>query len=162
MFMLPRGAEPLLSEPTADVKHMTEEHRSNPVKSSVLCSCDLSLSDQIFRRARGSRHAGSVRALLVYPAVDGVFQRSVMLLAERLQRCGGVSVVIDVWERRSLAEQGPLRWINSQADLAERVLIVSPPPRTQTGNKVVFLAPMHLAHPQESVAHAPEFSYFIF
>ncbi len=98
----------------------------------------ISLSDQVIRWARGSRRTGSVRVLLVYPAVDSVFQRSVMLLAERLQSRGGVSVVIDVWERGSLAEQGPLRWLNTQADLAERVFIVSPPPRTQTGNKVVF------------------------
>lgn len=104
----------------------------------LLCCC---ITYQIFRRARGSRRAGSVRALLVYPAVDGVFQRSVMLLAERLQSCGGVSVVIDVWERGSLAEQGPLRWINSQADLAERVLIVSPPPRTQTDDLKSKLIP---------------------
>lgn len=79
---------------------------------------------------------GALRVLLVYPAVDSVFQRSVMLLAESLQSRGGVRVVIDVWERRSLAEQGPLRWLNTQADLSDRVLLISPPQRTYTGNNV--------------------------
>ncbi|XP_058641604.1 interleukin-17 receptor B isoform X2 [Onychostoma macrolepis] len=104
----------------------------------LLCCC---ITYRIFWRARGSRRAGSVRALLVYPAVDGVFQHSVMLLAEHLQSRGGVSVVIDVWERGSLAEQGPLRWLNLQADLAKRVLIVSPPPRSQTDYLTSKLTP---------------------
>lgn len=82
------------------------------------------------------RRAASVRVLLVYPAVDSVFQRSVMLLAESLQSRGGIHVVIDMWERGSLAEQGPLRWLNTQADLSERVLLISPPQCTHTGNNV--------------------------
>lgn len=77
-----------------------------------------------------------MRVLVVYPAVDGVFQRAVMLLTQFLRSRGGVTVVIDVWERGSLAEQGPLRWLHTQADLADRVLIILPPQRTQTGNKL--------------------------
>lgn len=100
--------------------------------------CVSSPSDHIIQWVRGSKRATSVRVLVVYPAVDTVFQRSVLLLAESLQSRGGVSVVIDMWEKGSLAEQGPLRWLNTQADLAERVLIILPPQRTQTGNKVCF------------------------
>ncbi|XP_026126297.1 interleukin-17 receptor B-like isoform X2 [Carassius auratus] len=96
---------------------------------------------QTFRSVRGSRRAASVRVLLVYPAVDSVFQRSVMLLAESLQSRGGVRVVIDVWERRSVAEQGPLRWLNTQADLSDRVLLISPPQRTYTDDLKSKLVP---------------------
>uniref|UniRef100_A0A671KBN2 Interleukin-17 receptor B-like n=1 Tax=Sinocyclocheilus anshuiensis TaxID=1608454 RepID=A0A671KBN2_9TELE len=99
----------------------------------LLCCCIMC---QSFRWVRGSRRAASVRVLLVYPAVDSVFQRSVMLLADSLQSRGGVCVVIDMWERGSLAEQGPLRWLNTQADLSERVLLISPPQHSHTGNKV--------------------------
>ncbi|XP_043089335.1 uncharacterized protein LOC122335507 isoform X2 [Puntigrus tetrazona] len=115
----------------------------------ILCCCIIYSSLVFFQRARGSRRAGSVRVLLVYPAVDGVFQRSVMLLAERLQSSGNVSVIIDVWERGHLAEQGPLRWFNSKADLADRVLIISPPPHTQTDDLKSKLFP---ALPDDAVS----------
>ncbi|XP_056096424.1 interleukin-17 receptor B [Rhinichthys klamathensis goyatoka] len=90
----------------------------------LLCCC---ITCQVLRWGRGSKRGVSVRVLLVYPAVDGVFQRAVMLLAQSLHRRAGVTVVIDVWDRASLAEQGPLRWINTQAELADRVLLITPP-----------------------------------
>lgn len=92
--------------------------------SVLLCCC---IACQMLRWVRGSKRGVSVRVLLVYPAVDGVFQRAVMLLAQSLQSRAGVTVVIDVWDRGSLAEQGPLRWINTQAELADKVLIITPP-----------------------------------
>uniref|UniRef100_A0A8C1P1L2 SEFIR domain-containing protein n=1 Tax=Cyprinus carpio TaxID=7962 RepID=A0A8C1P1L2_CYPCA len=104
----------------------------------LLCCCIMC---QTFRWIRGMRRAASVRVLLVYPAVDSVFQRSVMLLAESLQSRGGIHVVIDMWERGSLAEQGPLRWLNTQADLSERVLLISPPQCTHTDNLKSKLVP---------------------
>lgn len=102
------------------------------------------LPGQMLRWVRGSKRGVSVRVLLVYPAVDGVFQRAVMLLAQSLQSRAGVTVVIDVWDRGSLAEQGPLRWINTQAELADKVLIITPP---QTGTKLTVLlsAPANVA-----------------
>ncbi|RXN15385.1 interleukin-17 receptor B-like protein [Labeo rohita] len=104
-------------------------------------SRQLEPEDHIIQWVRGSKRATSVRVLVVYPAVDTVFQRSVLLLAESLQSRGGVSVVIDMWEKGSLAEQGPLRWLNTQADLAERVLIILPPQRTQTDDLKSKLVP---------------------
>ncbi|KAK7146640.1 hypothetical protein R3I93_014181 [Phoxinus phoxinus] len=89
--------------------------------------CTRALPGQTLRWVRGSKRGVCVRVLLVYPAVDGVFQRAVMLLAQSLQRRAGVTVVVDVWDKASLAEQGPLRWVNTQAELADRVLIVTPP-----------------------------------
>ncbi|CAM4713183.1 unnamed protein product [Leuciscus chuanchicus] len=92
--------------------------------SVLLCGC---ITCQMLRWVRGSKRGACVRVLLVYPAVDGVFQRTVMLLAQSLQSRAGVTVVIDMWDRGSLAEQGPLRWINTQAELADKVLIITPP-----------------------------------
>lgn len=92
----------------------------------LLCCCIIC---QLQRCVLMSKRSVSVRVLLLYPAVDAMFQRSVMLLAELLQSYGGVCVFVDVWDSRSVAEQGPLRWINTHTELADRVLIVSPPAR---------------------------------
>lgn len=76
--------------------------------------------------------------LVVYPAVDSVFQNAVMAIVDFLQSHRELNVIIDVWQRGSLAEQGPLRWLNSQVSCAEKVLIVLPPQpaefSTNTGN----------------------------
>lgn len=83
-------------------------------------------------RRRSPVPAGPVRVLLAYPAVDSQFQQAVMALADFLQSRKGLSVVIDMWQRVSLAEQGPLRWLNSQADQADKVLIILPPRHIST------------------------------
>ncbi|XP_056320539.1 interleukin-17 receptor B [Danio aesculapii] len=98
----------------------------------LLCCCIFCL---LQRCVVMSKRSVSVRVLLVYPAVDAVFQRSVMRLAELLQSRGGVCVFVDVWDSRSVAEQGPLRWINTHTELADRVLIVSPPTRNHDALK---------------------------
>ncbi|XP_041953267.1 interleukin-17 receptor B isoform X2 [Alosa sapidissima] len=67
-----------------------------------------------------------VSVLMVYPAVDAVFQRAVLALADFLQSSGGCSVAIDVWQRGRLAELGPLRWLHTVAESADRVLVVLP------------------------------------
>ncbi|XP_072538244.1 interleukin-17 receptor B isoform X2 [Salminus brasiliensis] len=74
-----------------------------------------------------------VRVLMVYPAVDSFFQHTVMALANFLQSYRDLKVVIDMWQRSSLAEQGPLCWLHSQVDQADKVLIVLPPQHIHTG-----------------------------
>ncbi|XP_067268984.1 interleukin-17 receptor B isoform X2 [Pseudorasbora parva] len=105
----------------------------------LLCCCIIC---QVLRWVRGSKRGMCVRVLLVYPAVDGVFQRAVMSLAQLLQSRSGVTVAIDVWDRGSLAKQGPLRWINTQAELADRVLIISPPQRSKTDDHKSLISDM--------------------
>ncbi|XP_051526124.1 interleukin-17 receptor B isoform X1 [Myxocyprinus asiaticus] len=97
----------------------------------LLCCCILR---QIHVSRHGSKRTVSMRVLVVYPAVDSMFQHAVMVLAEFLHSVPGVHVIIDMWERGSLAEHGPLRWLNSQSDLAQRVLIILPPQYTHTDN----------------------------
>lgn len=86
----------------------------------------------------GLEPVGSVGVLVVYPAVDCVFQNAVMAIAEFLQCHKELNVIIDVWQRGSLAAHGPLCWINSQVGYAEKVFIILPPQNhefsTDTGN----------------------------
>lgn len=88
---------------------------------------------------------GSVGVLVVYPAVDSVFQNAVMAIADFLQSHRELNVIIDVWQRGSVAEHGPLRWLNSQVGCAEKVLIILPPQdhefSTDTGNMPIGTVP---------------------
>ncbi|XP_073723572.1 interleukin-17 receptor B [Misgurnus anguillicaudatus] len=81
----------------------------------------------VWGHSSGSELTTCVQVLVVYPAVDGVFQHKVMLLAESLQSCGDIRVVIDTWDRGSLSEQGLIRWLHTEAELADKILFVLPP-----------------------------------
>lgn len=82
---------------------------------------------------------------MVYPAVDSVFQNAVMTIADLLQSHRELNVIIDMWQRGSLAEQGPLRWLNTHVGCAEKVLIILPPQyaefRNDTGNMTIGTFP---------------------
>ncbi|XP_028849470.1 interleukin-17 receptor B isoform X2 [Denticeps clupeoides] len=67
-----------------------------------------------------------VTVLLVYPAVNMVFQNVVVALANFLQSCGSCNVTFDVWQCGHVAELGPLRWLNSQVKISDCVLIALP------------------------------------
>lgn len=86
-----------------------------------------------------------MKVLVVYPAVDNMFQNAVMAIADFLQSHRELNVIIDMWQQGSLADQGPLRWLNSQVGCAEKVLIVLPPQNnefsTDTGNMPVGTFP---------------------
>lgn len=94
---------------------------------------------------------------MVYPAVDSVFQNAVMSIADFLQSHRELNVIIDVWQRGSLAEQGPLRWLNSQVRCAEKVLIILPPQNhkfsTDTGNMLIGTFPFKHAANSLTLAH---------
>ncbi|XP_053480701.1 interleukin-17 receptor B [Ictalurus furcatus] len=85
--------------------------------------------------------AKSVGVLMVYPAVDSVFQNAVMTIADLLQSHRELNVIIDMWQRGSLAEQGPLRWLNTQVGCAEKVLIILPPQYAEFRNDTACLNP---------------------
>ncbi|XP_042563575.1 interleukin-17 receptor B-like [Clupea harengus] len=85
--------------------------------------------------------------LIVYPAMDGVFQRAVVALADFLQSSGTCNVAIDVWQRESLAELGPLRWLHTLAETSNRVLVVLPGRATDCDESVGrLLAPSQMGH----------------
>ncbi|XP_062397668.1 interleukin-17 receptor B isoform X5 [Sardina pilchardus] len=88
-----------------------------------------------------------VSVLMVYPAVDGVFQRAVLALADFLQSGGACSVAIDVWQRGRLAELGTLRWLHTVAESANRVLVVLPGHATHLDESMgKLLTPSQVEH----------------
>ncbi|XP_036390004.1 interleukin-17 receptor B isoform X2 [Megalops cyprinoides] len=62
--------------------------------------------------------------LVVYPAENRAFQRAVMAFAEFLQSHWHCQVAIDVWQRGRMSEQGPMRWLTSQMESADKVVVV--------------------------------------
>ncbi|KAK0151462.1 Interleukin-17 receptor B [Merluccius polli] len=81
-----------------------------------------------------------VSVLLVYPAGCPAFQKTVVALAEFLQGHGGCSLAVDLWQQGKIAELGPMRWLASQAEAADRVLVVCPKPISCHSNHT-FLGP---------------------
>ncbi|XP_046728201.1 interleukin-17 receptor B isoform X2 [Silurus meridionalis] len=105
-----------------------------------ICQCWRLRMKSSFHR-RGLDSAGPIGVLLVYPAVDSVFQNAVMAIANFLQSHSELNVIIDMWQRGNLAEQGPLRWLISQVSYAEKVLIILPPQHTECSSDAVCLKP---------------------
>ncbi|XP_056586087.1 interleukin-17 receptor B isoform X2 [Triplophysa dalaica] len=108
---------------------------------------------------RGGRSADAVclHLLVVYPAADCAFQHAVTVLAEFLQDCGDVKVVIDMWERERVAEQGLIRWIHTQAELADIILLILPLKHTQAEDLKVVPAPV-VSHHTVSASASPLFA----
>ncbi|KAI7797464.1 putative interleukin-17 receptor B-like [Triplophysa rosa] len=105
---------------------------------------------------RGGRSADAVclQLLVVYPAADCAFQHAVTVLAEFLQDCGDVKVVIDMWERERVAEQGLIRWIHTRAELADIILLILPPQHTHAEELKVDPAPVVSHHTVSASASA--------
>ncbi|KAJ8370847.1 hypothetical protein SKAU_G00108750 [Synaphobranchus kaupii] len=62
--------------------------------------------------------------LVVYTAGNRAFQRAVVAFAEFLQSQWHCKVAVDVWQRGRMAEQGPLRWLITQTEGSDKVVIV--------------------------------------
>ncbi|XP_060787637.1 uncharacterized protein LOC132892995 isoform X3 [Neoarius graeffei] len=127
-----------------------KEHETSVLLISIGCAVAIILLFiclfwRLWRKSGYSKHgldtAGSVGVLVVYPAVDSMFQNVVMAIADFLQSYRELNVIIDVWQRGSLAEQGPLRWLHSQVSCAEKVLIILPPQHTEFSTNTACLKP---------------------
>ncbi|XP_061113680.1 interleukin-17 receptor B isoform X1 [Conger conger] len=68
-----------------------------------------------------------VYVLVVYPAGNRAFQRAVVAFAEFLQSQLNCKVAIDMWEQGRMAEQGPVRWLTTHTECADKVAIVCTP-----------------------------------
>uniref|UniRef100_A0A3B3QS72 Interleukin 17 receptor B n=1 Tax=Paramormyrops kingsleyae TaxID=1676925 RepID=A0A3B3QS72_9TELE len=79
--------------------------------------------------------SGHVSVLIIYPAKNCAFQRAVVTLAEFLTSHCCCNVIIDVWQRRSVAEKGLLRWLTEHMKSAERVVFVTTQGRGNTGGR---------------------------
>ena len=96
-------------------------------------SLDISHRWALVSPSKTTYERAPASVLIVYPAMDGVFQRAVVALADFLQSSGTCNVAIDVWQRESLAELGPLRWLHTLAETSNRVLVVLPGRATDCG-----------------------------
>ncbi|KAM6126483.1 interleukin-17 receptor B [Phoenicopterus ruber ruber] len=70
-----------------------------------------------------------VEVLVIYPEV--CFHRIVLSFAELLHEGCQTDVVLDMWEKRRIAETGPVQWLAAQkAAAADRVIFLSSNPAT--------------------------------
>lgn len=79
--------------------------------------------------------SGHVSVLIIYPEKSRAFQRAVVTLAEFLKSHCCCNVIIDVWQRRSVAEKGLLRWLTEHIKSAERVVFVTTQGQGNTGGR---------------------------
>ncbi|XP_060094272.1 interleukin-17 receptor B [Heteronotia binoei] len=65
-----------------------------------------------------------VKILLIYPP-DVCIHHTVLAFAEFLRERCQSDVVIDVWQKRRIAEIGPVQWLAIQKELADKVIFLS-------------------------------------
>uniref|UniRef100_UPI00398E5904 interleukin-17 receptor B n=1 Tax=Pristiophorus japonicus TaxID=55135 RepID=UPI00398E5904 len=65
-----------------------------------------------------------VKVLIIYSMDNALFQNIVLTFAEFLQSSSGIQVIIDMWQKRNIAEMGPVQWLASQKEKADKVIIV--------------------------------------
>ncbi|XP_067908421.1 interleukin-17 receptor B [Heterodontus francisci] len=65
-----------------------------------------------------------VKVLIIYSMDNTLFQNVVLTFAELLQSSNGIQVIIDMWQKRNIAELGPVQWLASQKEDADKVIIV--------------------------------------
>ncbi|XP_062977679.1 interleukin-17 receptor B [Elgaria multicarinata webbii] len=64
--------------------------------------------------------------ILVVYSQEVCFQHIVLVFAEFLHECCQSNVVIDVWQKRRIAEIGPVQWLTTQKEIADKVIFLSP------------------------------------
>ncbi|XP_042303401.1 interleukin-17 receptor B [Sceloporus undulatus] len=65
-----------------------------------------------------------VTVLVVY-SQDACFQHKVLVFAEFLRECCHCDVIIDVWQKRKIAETGPVQWLAAQKEIADKIIFLS-------------------------------------
>ncbi|XP_078066287.1 interleukin-17 receptor B [Mustelus asterias] len=65
-----------------------------------------------------------LKVLIVYSMDSTLFQNVVLNFAELLQSSNGIQIIIDMWQKRNIAEMGPAQWLASQKENADKVIIV--------------------------------------
>ncbi|XP_044880128.1 interleukin-17 receptor B [Mauremys mutica] len=65
-----------------------------------------------------------VKVLVIYPK-EVCFQHTVLAFAEFLQKHCQSDVIIDMWQKRRIAEQGPVQWLAIQKEIADKIIFLS-------------------------------------
>ncbi|XP_051874847.1 interleukin-17 receptor B isoform X2 [Pristis pectinata] len=66
-----------------------------------------------------------VKVLIIYSVDNELFQNVILAFADFLHSFNGIQVIIDVWQRRNIAEMGPAQWLASQKEKADKIIIVT-------------------------------------
>ncbi|XP_074862187.1 interleukin-17 receptor B isoform X1 [Carettochelys insculpta] len=64
-----------------------------------------------------------VKVLLIYPK-EVCFHHTVLAFADFLHKHCHCDVVIDMWQKRRIAEQGPVQWLAFQKEVADKVIFL--------------------------------------
>ncbi|XP_067400280.1 interleukin-17 receptor B isoform X2 [Emydura macquarii macquarii] len=78
-----------------------------------------------------------VKVLVIYPK-EVCFHHTVLAFAEFLHKHCQSDVIIDMWQKRRIAEQGPVQWLAIQKE---------------TADKVIFLSSNHISPECDAVCH---------
>ncbi|XP_059800128.1 interleukin-17 receptor B isoform X2 [Hypanus sabinus] len=65
-----------------------------------------------------------VKVLIIYAADNEKFQNVILAFADFLHSFNGIKVIIDIWQRRCIAEMGPAQWLAAQKEKADKIIIV--------------------------------------
>ncbi|XP_059679456.1 interleukin-17 receptor B [Gavia stellata] len=74
-----------------------------------------------------------VKVLVIYPE-EVYFHHTVLSFAELLHEGCQTDVILDMWEKRRIAEKGPVQWLAAQKAAADRVIFLSSNPTTAACN----------------------------
>uniref|UniRef100_K7F670 Interleukin 17 receptor B n=1 Tax=Pelodiscus sinensis TaxID=13735 RepID=K7F670_PELSI len=64
-----------------------------------------------------------VKVLVIYPK-EICFHHTVLVFADFLHKCCQSDVIIDMWQKRRIAEQGPVQWLAFQKEVADKVIFL--------------------------------------
>ncbi|XP_007441503.1 interleukin-17 receptor B, partial [Python bivittatus] len=64
--------------------------------------------------------------VLVIYSQETCFQHTVLGFAEFLQKYCGSKVIIDLWQKRRIAEIGPVQWLATQKEIADKIIFLCP------------------------------------
>nr|XP_034962231.1 interleukin-17 receptor B [Zootoca vivipara] len=64
--------------------------------------------------------------VLVVYSQEVCFQHTVLAFAEFLHECCQSNVIIDAWQKLRIAEMGPVQWLATQKEIADKIIFLSP------------------------------------
>ncbi|XP_053233813.1 interleukin-17 receptor B isoform X1 [Podarcis raffonei] len=64
--------------------------------------------------------------ILVVYSQEVCFQHTVLAFAEFLHECCHSNVIIDAWQKLRIAEMGPVQWLATQKEIADKIIFLSP------------------------------------
>ncbi|XP_069499732.1 interleukin-17 receptor B isoform X2 [Ambystoma mexicanum] len=66
-----------------------------------------------------------VKVLVVYPEESLIFQKTVLSFADFLHNYCNADVILDLWQKRRVAEVGPVQWLVTQKEAADKIIFLS-------------------------------------